>query len=47
MLDVEPARNALKRVRCEFKHLVYSSLMLTQGTMHGRQSVAGQKAATA
>jgi hypothetical protein len=38
MLDVRPARNALKLVRGKFNNLIHNSMItLTQRTMHGRR----------
>lgn len=38
MLDVRPARNALRLVRDKFNNLIHNSMIsLTQRTMHGRR----------
>ncbi len=38
VLDVRPARNALKPVRGKSNNLIHNSMiMLTQRTMHGRR----------
>jgi len=38
MLDVRPARNALKLVQGQFNHLIYISMVMpTHRTMHSRR----------